>query len=85
MAGVFFGKRDTTRGLAKWVARRTDLHKTYDVLISHSQCPEEAERLGELMPTFGLKINRVCITDTGSVIGAHTGPGSLIMALQAMG
>ena len=51
MAGVFFGKRDTTRGLAKWVARRTDLHKTYDVLISHSQCPEEAERLGELMPT----------------------------------
>ncbi len=27
----------------------------------------------------------VAITDTGSVIGAHTGPGSLIMALQAIG
>ncbi|MFB0517044.1 MAG: DegV family protein [Candidatus Neomarinimicrobiota bacterium] len=85
LAGVFFGHRDTTRGLAKWVARRIDLDKTYDVFISHSQCPEAAKRLAELMPKFGFQTGEIYITDTGTVIGAHAGPGSLILALQATG
>ncbi|UCH62948.1 MAG: DegV family EDD domain-containing protein [Fidelibacterota bacterium] len=82
LAGVFFGRRDTTRGLAKWVARHIDLDQTYDVFISHSQSFEEAQRLAGLLPELGLRINQLHITDTGAVIGAHAGSGSLILAVQ---
>jgi len=85
LAGVFFGRRDTTRGLAKWVARHVDLEQTYDIFISHSQSQEEAQRLAGLLPELGLRISQVHITDTGAVIGAHAGSGSLILALQPAG
>ena len=82
LAGVFFGRRDPARGLARWVARRINRDELYDVFISHAQCPAEAQRLAEMLPGFGYRTNQVHITDTGTAIGAHAGPGSLILALQ---
>jgi DegV family protein with EDD domain len=83
IGGVFFGKRDVPKGLVKWVARRTDLNKVYEVFISHSHCLEGAQRIKELLPAFGLQASTVHITDSGTIIGAHTGPGSLLIGLQS--
>jgi len=85
MAGIFFGRRDIARGLVKWVARHIDRDQTYNVFISHAQCPDTAQRLAELLPRFGFQTNKVYITDTGTAIGAHAGPGSMILALQSTG
>ena len=84
IGGVFFGKRDVPKGLAKWVARRTNLDREYEVFISHSQCLEEAQRLEHLLPELGLRARSIHITDTGTIVGAHTGPGSLIIGLQTL-
>jgi DegV family protein with EDD domain len=83
IGGVFFGKRDVPKGLVKWVTRRTDLSKAYEVFISHSNCLEGAQRIKELLPVFGLQTSTVHITDSGTIIGAHTGPGSLLIGLQS--
>ncbi len=81
-AGVFFGRQDTPRGLAKWVTRHKDLSQTYDICIGHSRYPDGAQRLVELLREFGLRTDQVYNTDSGAVLGAHSGPGSLILALQ---
>ena len=82
MAGKFFGRKDLPGGLAKWVAKRVDLDTTYNIFISHAQCPDDAQKLGDLLPDNGFKVADIQITDTGTALGTHTGPGSLIIALQ---
>ncbi|UCH10050.1 MAG: DegV family EDD domain-containing protein [Fidelibacterota bacterium] len=82
MAGIFFGRRQLARGLAKWVARRIDREQIYNVFISHSRCFDTAQEMAGLLPTLGYRTHQVQITDTGTAIGAHAGPGSIILALQ---
>ena len=82
MVGRFFGRKDIARGLAKWSAKQIDLSVTYDIFISHAQNPEDADRLAELLPEYGYRINQILITDTGTALGTHTGPGSLIIGYQ---
>ena len=83
--GLFLGRKDLARGLAKWAARRVDRSRTYQVFISHSQAPDKARRLAGLLPGMGYDVKQVYITDTGAALGAHVGPGSLILALQPVG
>ncbi len=81
-AGIFFGKKNLPKGLAKFTAKRHDLDQTYTAYISHALNEEGAEQLAKELPLAGFKINEYTITDTGAALGAHAGPGSLILALQ---
>ncbi len=48
------------------------------VYISHGDCPEDAEMLRDiLMETYHVKVS--LITYVGSLIGAHSGPGTLAL------
>ena len=48
------------------------------VFIAHGDCPDEAEQLAaEIKSRFGVK--NVVIGYVGAVIGAHTGPGVLVI------
>ena len=84
-AGKFFGRKDLPGGLAKWVSKHVDLKTTYNVFISHAMCPDDAQTLADLLPDNGFNLAEVEITDTGTALGTHTGPGSLIIALQPAG
>ena len=75
-------RKDLPGGLAKWVAKRVDLDTTYNVFISHAQCPDDAQTLADRLPDNGFKVADIQITDTGTALGTHAGPGSLIIALQ---
>ncbi len=49
-----------------------------DIFISHGDCIADAEYLAELLKTrYGAKVD--LITDVGTVIGAHSGPGTLAL------
>ena len=48
------------------------------VYISHGDCIEEAEELGRIIEEkYGAKTK--LITNVGTVIGAHSGPGTLAL------
>ena len=50
----------------------------YEVFISHGDCIGDAERLAEIIEKkHGGKVT--LITDVGTVIGAHSGPGTLAL------
>ncbi len=50
----------------------------YEVFISHGDCTEDAEFLADYInEKFGKKVS--VITNVGTVIGAHSGPGTLAL------
>lgn len=54
------------------------------VFIGHSDCLEDAQELARLLKErHGVKVK--LITDIGTVIGAHTGPGAMVVCFVANG
>ena len=85
MVGTFFGKTDIAKGLAKFTRKRIDINRNYDIFIGHAQAPEAAQRLAELLPGLGYKFSSLHITEIGSALGVHAGPGSVMIAVQPAG
>lgn len=52
--------------------------ETQDVFISHGDCIEDAEKLADIIrEKFGTE--NIVISYVGTVIGAHSGPGTLAL------
>ncbi len=85
MVGTFFGKSDIAKGLAKFARKRVDMKRTYDIYIGHAQAPEAAQRLADYLPSMGFNFGEIQITEMGSALGTHAGPGCVVIALQPTG
>ena len=69
------GRKAATEVLVKKAGEATDMDTMF---IGHGDCPEEAEALAAaLKARYGVK--NVYIGYVGPVIGAHTGPGVLVV------
>jgi DegV family protein with EDD domain len=53
-----------------------------ELLISHSQVPERAQQLKERLSRF-MGVESISIAELGPGLGAHGGPGVLLVALRA--
>lgn len=78
-------KKDTVRGRKKAVIALADMYdklaRTPDegtVFISHADCKADADTLASIIKErHGVEVG--LITDVGTVIGAHSGPGTLAL------
>jgi len=52
------------------------------IIISHSNCKEDAEKVAELIKS-GTEVNEIMIVMMGPVIGAHVGPGCVALFFEA--
>ena len=69
------GRKASIRALAKKYGELC-CDREAPIFISHGDCREDAEYLAQLVKEdYGEKVD--LITDVGSVIGSHTGPGVL--------
>ena len=50
------------------------------VSIAHALCPEEAHELADQFRDQLPEVKRVSITELGSALGVHGGPGTLLAA-----
>lgn len=74
--------RKAVRELARVFAERVEggAASVGPCVISHSQCREEAEQLAEMIGAFApALVGKVAIHDIGTVIGSHTGPGTVAL------
>ena len=72
------GRRTAIIALADKYAELSDKNAERQVYISHADCLSEAEFLSEYIKNmYGAKTN--LITNVGTVIGAHSGPGTLAL------
>jgi DegV family protein with EDD domain len=82
-SGTFlFGRRNRIKRFARYVAKRTPAADSLDIAIGHAVCREDAAELERELRGHFDNIHRTTITDIGAALGAHGGPGTLIVATQ---
>jgi len=76
------GRRDRLRKFARHIAGRVDTSLSLNVAIGHAVCLQDTAELERLLRERMPNIARLSITDLGAGLGAHGGPGTLLVAVQ---
>jgi len=81
IAGGLFGKRRVPERFAGYVARQVAAGHRWRLIVGHCDARADGEiLLAEL--TRRLDCQDAWLVDTGPAIGAHAGPGALVVSLQ---
>ncbi len=81
-SAVFFGKRNLAKKLARLAKKKMQPDKTYRVIITHCNAEQEAEKLKSHLQHQHTKLDSIYVMPCSAALGAHTGPGTLAMAIQ---
>jgi hypothetical protein len=65
---------------ARWVRRRMRAGCSYRLLVGHAHCERDGQWLLESLR--GDNVGYARLVPLGSALGAHGGPGMLVVALQ---
>lgn len=82
MMGGLWGGKNLPERFARKIARRLDPARRYRVIIGHCDCAPEAQRVRAALQASGLTLDQTWVVETGVAIGAHAGPGSLVLGIQ---
>ena len=81
LVGGLVGRERLPERLARYVARRVDRQLRWRVIVGHCAALSDGERLlGSLRQL--LNCQDAWLVETGPAIGAHAGPGTLVVSLQ---
>ena len=78
--GVLFGRRDLKAQFARWVRRRMRDDVTYRLVVGHANCESDGQWLLEALSQPNVTYAK--LVPIGSALGAHGGPGMLVVGLQ---
>ncbi|MBS0662426.1 MAG: DegV family EDD domain-containing protein [Verrucomicrobia bacterium] len=82
MLGGMWGRSELAERFARRVARQLDPSRTYRLIVGHCDCAGEADRVRTALVAAVPRIERIWVMDAGTAIGAHAGPGSLLIGYQ---
>lgn len=80
--GNFFGHANRVKKFTRFLLKKLDQSKTYRILVSHANSPDEGEELMQLLKEKVNHIESIDMTDTGTAVGAHGGPGTVVAGIQ---
>lgn len=81
LVGGLLGRERLPERLGRYVARRVDRQLRWRVIVGHCDALSEGERLlGSLRQLVNCQ--DAWLVETGPAIGAHAGPGTLVVSLQ---
>lgn len=80
--GILVGRRELPGRLARRVARGLDPDRAWRVLVGHCDCEAEGRALRRALVQRIPHVHSAYLTEAGAAIGAHAGPGSLVVAVQ---
>jgi len=80
--GVLPGRQDLARRLARRLLRSLDRACTWRIAVGHCDDEAQAARLLELLAAGIPLLDHACLVDCGTVLGAHAGPGALVVGIQ---
>lgn len=76
-----FGQSRLPERYADYVAKRVAKGRRYRLVVGHCDAPEDGERLLAALRER-LDVAQGWLVETGSAVGAHAGPGALVVSLQ---
>jgi DegV family protein with EDD domain len=78
--GFLFGRKRRISNFTQYVIKHSVIDGPMHVAIGHALCPEEAEELAACFKKELPNLKRLTITELGSALGVHGGPGTLLAA-----
>lgn len=81
-AGTLVGRRDRIRRFARWIARRSGDCRGWRLAIGHANAPGEATALLTALQAQIPTLELAFVTEIGTALGVHGGPGTLVVSLQ---
>lgn len=81
VAGAFIGKSRVPERFAAYVAKRAEPGQRWRVIVGHCDALEDGERLLAELRRL-LDCADAWLVETGPAVGAHAGPGALVVSLQ---
>jgi DegV family protein with EDD domain len=78
--GFLFGRRRRVRNFTHYVIKHSVIDGPMHIAIGHALCPEDAEQLADCFRAELSDIKRLTVTELGSALGVHGGPGTLLVA-----
>ena len=82
LAGGMFGKSNIPARFAAYVARRLDHGKRWRVIVGHCDAHADGTQTLQAMRAL-LDCEQGWLVETGPAVGAHAGPGALVISVQA--
>ncbi len=80
--GVIAGRRNLAARLARRLARRLDRDRAWRILVGHCDCEADGRALRRALVERIPHVHSAYLTEAGAAIGAHAGPGALVVAVQ---
>jgi len=78
--GVLFGRHDLKAQFARWVRRRMRDDVNYRLIVGHANCEADGQWLLRELSLPNVSFAK--LVAIGSALGAHGGPGMLVVGLQ---
>ena len=82
LSGAVWGREDMPEKFARKLAKGLDRTRRYRLIVGHCDCAEDADRLHAALLRSVPNIDRAWVMEAGIAIGAHAGPGSLVVGVQ---
>lgn len=80
--GLLPGRRNLLVKFARYVARHCNRDAELNLAVGHAVCEEDAVELRKLLLDLLPRVRSSPLTGIGAALGAHGGPGSLVVAVQ---
>lgn len=81
VAGALLGRKRVAERFARFIVRRLPAAPHWRVMVGHCDARDDAQQLLDAL-CRQLPVSRHWLTETGPAIGAHAGPGTLVVGLQ---
>ena len=82
LTGGLWGRENLPERFARAIARRLNPERRYRLVVGHCDSAEDAKRVQAALVASIRGIDRIWLLETGIAIGAHAGPGSLVIGVQ---
>jgi uncharacterized protein len=82
LGGALWGKQQMPERFARRVARKLDPKRRWRIIVGHCDCAEDAERVRATLQQHITTLDAIWVVEAGAGIGAHAGPGSLVIGVQ---
>lgn len=83
-AGILPGRTGLVNKFARWVLRRHTGATRCRLAIGHAHCPDDAQALLAQLQARIPGVEYSYIAEAGPALGAHAGPGGLVVTVQVM-
>ena len=83
-AGVLFGKSHIISKFSRFLDKKIDSNYNYRMLIAHANCKDKGQNLERHILGKFPNILSNYLLELGGGLGAHAGPGSLVIGIQKM-